>query len=54
MGKVLIRHHLLWLAWYPLRGARCTFKPERSASGWHLAIGVGPAYLGIDPGRPTP
>lgn len=52
-GKVLIRRPI-WLAWYPLRGRRCTFHPERCRDGWHLSIAAGPLYLGVGPGTPSP
>jgi hypothetical protein len=53
-GRVFIRGRRLWLAWYPLRGRRCTWRPERRPDGWHLGIGLGPVYLGLGPGTPTP
>lgn len=53
-SRVFLHHRLVWLAWYPLRGRRCTLRPERSRNGWHLAAAVGPLYLGLGPGTPTP
>ncbi|UIU47074.1 hypothetical protein [Microcystis phage MinS1] len=60
-GRAFIRTRLVWVAWYPLRGRKCMWHFERATrpqqphlNGWHLAIAVGPAYLGLGPGVPTP
>lgn len=60
-ARVFLHGNLLWLAWYPLRGRRCSFRFERHTrpteprrNGWHLTIALGPAYLGLGPGVPTP
>lgn len=52
-GRAFIRTRLVWLAWYPLRGRRCSFIPARRPDGWHLAIGLGPLWLGLGPGTPA-
>jgi hypothetical protein len=58
-GFVLLRRPI-WLAWYPLRGRRCMWRLERGLARtrgrqhWHLGIGLGPLYLGLGPGIPTP
>lgn len=57
MGKILIGTHLVWLAWYPLRGRRCTLEAGRRATRngrFRLTAAVGPLYLGIGPGVPLP
>lgn len=54
-GRVFVRRRLVFLAWYPLRGRRCMARLERAArNGWHLSLALGPAYLGLGPGVPTP
>jgi hypothetical protein len=53
MSKVFMRRPV-WLAWYPLRGRRCTFGPDEAAGGWHFSVAVGPLYMGLGPGRPLP
>lgn len=52
-SRVFIRGHLVWLAWYPKRGRRCSFIPARRPDGWHLSIGLGPLWLGLGPGTPA-
>ena len=55
-GRVLIRSRPLWLAWYPLRGRRCSLSvTDKTRNGrWHLSAGLGPLYLGVGPGVPFP
>lgn len=60
-GHVLVRTRYLVLAWYPLRGRRCSLRHQRhtrlhspARDGWHLTAALGPAYLGVGPGVPTP
>jgi hypothetical protein len=60
-SRVFIRTRWLWLAWYPLRGRRCSARFERhtrptepARDGWCLRLAVGPAYFGVGPGVPTP
>lgn len=53
-GKVFIAGRSIWLAWYPLRGLRCNVFLERNRTGRHLGVGLGPIYLGLGSGVPTP
>lgn len=60
-GRIFIRSRQVWLAWYPLRGRRCAARFERhtrptdpARDGWRLTLALGPAYLGVGTGVPTP
>lgn len=54
-SKLFIARRSIWLAWFPLRGRRCSFgRPETRGDGWYFHVALGPLYLGLGPGTPLP